>query len=78
MKFREILDDEIVAPGEYVYYESKRKIVLCGAFNREENFIRALSEGRLVQDKISEFKKINLTRAEQDQYGVSKCKGCSG
>ena len=78
MKFRDILDDDVVAPGEYIYYEAKRKIVLCGAFNRDQNFIRALSDGRLVEDQISQFKKINLTATEHRERQISRCKGCSG
>jgi hypothetical protein len=49
---------------------------MCGAFNREKDFIRAIGMGRSLEDKISNFKKIRLTEEEQQDRRVSKCKGC--
>jgi len=76
MKFVEITDDLIAAPGEYILHEPTNQIVLCGSFNRRKDQIRALGEGRLISDKISNFKKIQLTAAEKAR-GASRCKGCS-
>ena len=67
MEFTEIIDEISVFPGEYVYHEPSKAIVMVGAFNKDEDFIRALKHGRLMEDKISHFKKINLTRREHEQ-----------
>ena len=53
MEFTEIDDNNSVFPGEYIYHEPSSAIVLAGAFNREEDFIRALKHGRYLEDKIS-------------------------
>jgi len=77
MEFTEIIDEISVFPGEYVYHEPSKAIVLVGAYNKEEDFIRALKHGRLMEDKISHFKKINLTRREYNssRVGCGSCKG---
>jgi len=77
MKFNEILETDIVSPGEYIYYPALQTIGLCGAFNRNDNFIRALCNGRLIEDKINKFKKIQLTVEEHKKRKTSRCKGCS-
>jgi hypothetical protein len=75
MKFCDIDKDAKVFPGEYILYEPKNQIVLCGAFNRKENFIRVLHNGRLLQDKIENFKKIELSKKERKQK-TGGCKKC--
>lgn len=76
MKFEEISETQKVTPGEYVLHEPTKQIVMCGAFNREADFIRAIGMGRSLQDKISNFKKIKLTEEEKQDRKVSRCKGC--
>ncbi len=76
MQFDEITETQKVTPGEYVLHEPTKQIVMCGAFNRENDFIRAIGMGRSLEDKISNFKKIRLTEEEQKDRRVSKCKGC--
>jgi len=76
VKFEEIDETKKVTPGEYVLHEPTKQIVMCGAFNREKDFIRAIGMGRSLEDKISNFKKIRLTEEEQQDRRVSKCKGC--
>jgi hypothetical protein len=77
MKFTEIDENSKVYPGEYLLYEPKNMIVLCGAFNRENNFIRAFGEGRYLEDQIGKFKKIELDKVERKSLNkISKCKGC--
>ena len=78
MKFEPIDPDGKVFPGEYVLHEPSKQVVMCGAFNRSEDFIRAIGRGRSIQDKISNFKKINLTQAEAKERRSARCKGCSG
>jgi hypothetical protein len=76
VQFDEIAETQKVTPGEYVLHEPTKQIVMCGAFNREKDFIRAIGMGRSLEDKISNFKKIRLTEEEQQDRRVSKCKGC--
>jgi hypothetical protein len=76
MEFTEITENATVAPGEYLLYEPKQEIVMVGAFNRDQNFIRALMAGKLIEDKIDKFKKITLNRAERKERQLTRCKGC--
>ena len=78
MNFTEIDDEAKVVPGEYVFHEPSKAIVLVGAFNRDEDFIRGLRNGRLMEDRISHFKKINLTKREARLRKATKCKSCKG
>jgi hypothetical protein len=77
MELFEITEDLKASPGEYIYHHPSRQIVLCGSFNRAHNTIRALARGRMIVDKIENFKKIQLTRDEQMASRVtSGCAGC--
>tara|TARA_B100000085_G_scaffold213927_1_gene198090 strand:+ start:7843 stop:8079 length:237 start_codon:yes stop_codon:yes gene_type:complete len=78
MKFIDIVDDSKVFPGEYVLYEPTNTIVLCGAFIREENTIKALGNGRYFSDSIDKFKKIEMNKKEIKAHQHSRCKGCGG
>ena len=78
MKFEIITEDSKVYPGEYVLHEPSQEIVMCGAFNREENFIRAVGRGQSMKDKIDNFRKIVLSRDEFKESRSSRCKGCRG
>ena len=53
MKFEEIDENKKVTPGEYVLHEPTKQIVMCGAFNREKDFIRAIGTGRSLEYQIS-------------------------
>jgi hypothetical protein len=77
MKFDEINEDSKVYPGEYLLHEPTMEIVICGAFNWEQDMIRCLSRGKLLEDKVSTFKKIRLTAKENKARKHTKCKGCS-
>jgi hypothetical protein len=78
MRFEAIPADGKVFPGEYVLHEPTKEVVMCGAFNRDEDFIRAIGNGKSMMDKISNFKKIVLTKEENRERRASRCKGCSG
>ena len=79
MNFTEIEDSSKVFPGEYLLYSPTQSVVLCGAFNREQDFIRAYGNGKYIEDKIVNFKKIELERKEQKQLSKNKrCGGCKG
>jgi len=79
VNFTEIDDGSKVHPGEYLLYSPTQSVVLCGAFNREQNFIRAFGNGKYIEDKIANFKKIELERAERKEITKNKrCGGCKG
>tara|TARA_Y100001938_G_C7976500_1_gene372036 strand:- start:490 stop:726 length:237 start_codon:yes stop_codon:yes gene_type:complete len=78
MKLIEITEEIKATPGEYIYHEPTAQVVLCGSFNREQDQIRVLAQGRLFVDKIANFKKIALSRQEKQRRRFGTCKGCSG
>ncbi len=78
MKFYEIAEESIVSPGEYLLHAPTYQIVLCGAYVKESGLIRALVQGSLMEDKIENFRKIELTPKERKQRRQSRCKGCGG
>ena len=65
MKFTDITEESKVYPGEYVLHTPTSAIVMVGAFNRDNDIIRAFRDGRLFEDKISNFNKIGLDAKEQ-------------
>jgi|TARA_R110002020_G_scaffold357641_2_gene569999 hypothetical protein len=76
MELYEITDELKAHPGEYIYHEPTRQIVLCGSFNRGNDQIRVLAAGRLFCDEIKNFKKIKLSKEEKKHRTFSRCKGC--
>ena len=78
MEFTEIDESSKVFPGEYVYHEPSKAIALAGAFNRDGDFIRVLLNGKYLEDKISNFKKIKLSDKEKKEKTVKRCGGCKG
>ena len=78
MEFQEISEGLKVHPGEYILHQPSQQIVLCGAFNRREGFIKAMAQGRLMEDRIENFRKIKLSVQEQKDKVISPCKGCKG
>jgi uncharacterized protein YndB with AHSA1/START domain len=76
MEFYDIKDDLKVFPGEYLLYRPQQKIVLCGAYLKSQKKIKALSEGRMIIDRVENFQKIKLTPQEHKNRTASRCKGC--
>tara|TARA_Y100000296_G_C5153084_1_gene247484 strand:- start:745 stop:981 length:237 start_codon:yes stop_codon:yes gene_type:complete len=76
MEFQEISEDLKVHPGEYILHEPSRQVVLVGAFKKKEGTIKVMARGRLMEDKIENFKKIKLSLDEQKEKVISHCKGC--
>ena len=76
MNFKEIAETDKVHPGEYLLYTPSNQIVLCGAYNRKEGFIRVLHAGRFLEDKIENFKKIHMSRRDRKERKAAKCKKC--
>ena len=77
MELFDITESLKAVPGEYVFHNPTRQIVICGSFNRETNTIKALAGGQMLVDKIENFKKIKLTPKERRaNKAKSGCKGC--
>lgn len=77
MEFIDIQDTDSVSEGEYVYHMPSKTIVLCGSFSRVNNTIQALKSGRLLEDEIANFQKIEIPRAEMYRSGPES-RGCGG
>jgi hypothetical protein len=78
MKFVEIKEESKVYPGEYLLYEPTQIIVLCGAFNRGQDMIRAYGQGKYFEGKIEQFRKIEMSVKQHKEQYRSRCKGCGG
>ena len=78
MKFIEIGKSSSVFPGEYVLHKPSSSIVMVGSFNREQNLVRAFRDGRLFEDKIKNFNKIELDHRETGKFKKKTCKKCKG
>lgn len=76
MEFEKISSKHTVSPGEYLLHDPTKQIVLCGAYKPKEGKIRALANGRLIEDIIDNFRKIKLNRKERAQK--MKRVGCGG
>jgi hypothetical protein len=76
MNFQEITEDSKVFPGEYLLHVPSNKIVICGAYKPLEGKIRALANGRLMEDAIANFQKIKLSKSEKKKRTVRQCGGC--
>ena len=77
MEFEEINEESKVYPGEYLLHEPSREIVLCGAYIKNEGKIRAMRHGRLMEDRVENFKKIYMSSDERKERRSNRCKGCS-
>ena len=78
MKFTDITEESKVYPGEYVLHTPTSAIVMVGAFSRDNDVIRAFRNGRLFEDKISNFNKIALDAKEHKIFRDKTCKKCKG
>jgi hypothetical protein len=79
VEFTEIDSESKVYPGEYLLYSPQNNIVVCGAFNRDGNFIRAFGNGKYVEDEISKFKKITMNNKEKKRTReIKRCGSCKG
>jgi len=77
MKFKEIQQDATVFPGEYLLHTPTQQIVMCGAFRRAQDRIKAMSNGKLMEDKIDNFQKIYLSEEEHKKKKARRsCGGC--
>ena len=58
MEFYDIKDSIKAHPGEYLFHVPSKQIVVCGAFKMKEGVIKALSNGKLLEDKIENFQTL--------------------
>tara|TARA_B100001123_G_scaffold74689_1_gene84127 strand:+ start:20837 stop:21076 length:240 start_codon:yes stop_codon:yes gene_type:complete len=77
MEFYDINKDAKVYPGEYLLYTPKNTIVVCGAYLSDAQKIKALSDGRLIEDSVQNFRKIRLNKEDRRKSRQTRCKGCS-
>ena len=71
MEFTEIDDDNSVFPGEYIYHEPSSAIVLAGAFNRKEDYIRGLKQGKYSLETYVEYEekiKFAIKEGKDEEY----------
>ncbi len=76
MEFEEISEKSNIRPGEMLLYSPRNSIVVCAAV--VDNNVRAFENGRFLEDILSNFKKIIITKREFKKQVKSKCKGCGG
>ena len=76
MDFIDINDNSKVYPGEYLLHIPSKQVVVCGAFIKSENKIKALKNGQLITEDIKNFQKINLSQKERRDRKYRSCGGC--
>jgi hypothetical protein len=79
MKFQPIEESSRIFPGEYLLHKPTSQIVMCGAYKKRHGTIKALANGKLMEDKIENFRKILLNNGErQSSLKRRDCGGCKG
>ncbi len=78
MKFQEINETAKVFPGEYLLHKPTQQIVMCGAYKKTEGTIKVLANGKLMEDSIENFRKIQVNKEEQQLRKPRSCGGCKG
>ena len=78
MKFQEINKATNVFPGEYLLHEPSQQIVMCGAYKKIQGTIKVLANGKLMEDSIENFRKIQVKKEEQQLRKPRSCGGCKG
>jgi len=76
MEFLAINEDSKVYPGEYLLHVPSKTVVVCGAFIRAENKIKALKNGQLITEHIKNFQKIQMSPKETKERKYRSCGGC--
>jgi len=76
MEFQTIEESTKVFAGEYLLHKPTSQIVVCGAFKKRHGTIKALANGKLLEDKIENFEKILLNNDER--RSSIKRRGCGG
>jgi hypothetical protein len=77
MEFVPITPTTTIAPGEYLLHTPSKQVVLVGAYKAKEGKIKALVNGKLMEDVLANFQKIKLNKNERRQ-SKKKRQGCGG
>tara|TARA_R110000824_G_scaffold71001_5_gene182010 strand:- start:6801 stop:7037 length:237 start_codon:yes stop_codon:yes gene_type:complete len=76
MEFLPITPTTTIAPGEYLLHIPSKQVVLVGAYKAEEGKIKALANGKLMEDVLANFQKIKLNKKERKKSARPRCGGC--
>jgi hypothetical protein len=76
MELIDIDETMTISTGEYLFHEPSSQIVICGQRGSNLTRLKALGHGRIIEDTIDNFKKIQLTPEERKVKRASRCKGC--
>jgi len=78
MKLIDIETISQIAAGEYLFHQPSGQIGVCGQLITGKNKIKVLVHGRVVEDMLSNFQKIQLTTEENHARRISGCGSCKG
>ena len=74
MEFYDITEEDKPHPGEYIFHVPSQSIVLMRrVYGRP---YKGLHNGKVLKDKVENFKKIKIGMKEKKQKFVSRCKAC--
>ena len=77
MEFEEISDSKLLRPGEMILHTPTHTVVVYAAL--VDDVVRAFMNGALMEDELSNFKKIVMSRKQYKKHIITnRCKGCSG
>jgi hypothetical protein len=76
MEFIPITPNTTIAPGEYLLHTPTKQVVLCGAYLAGEGKIKAMANGKLMEDVLANFQKIKLSKKERRRKEKKGCAGC--
>lgn len=77
MEFLDIEKDTKVYPGEYLLHKPTSQIVMCGAYKKAEGLVRFLARGKLDEDRVENFQRLQLSREERKTQRLKRqCTGC--
>lgn len=51
---------------------------MVGSYNKKNKTIRVFKDGRLFEDKVLNFKKIEMNSEEKKEYKNTRCSKCKG
>jgi len=67
-----------IAAGEYLFHQPTGQIVVCGQIRSGNDKIKVLMQGRVLEDRLDNFQKIQLTTEESQARRISGCGSCKG
>jgi hypothetical protein len=67
-----------IAAGEYLYHQPSGQIAVCGQIRSGNDKIKVLMHGRIFEDKMTNFQKIQLSTEEHRARHSTGCGSCKG